>query len=175
MNQAVFLQHIRDIPDFPKPGIIFKDITPVFSNPTLCNELTEEFVRMFEGEHIDAVVGIEARGFLFGILIARYLQVPFIPIRKAGKLPYQKISREYALEYGVAKIEMHIDAIQPGQRVLLHDDLLATGGSAEAASELINEVGGELVGFAFLLNLSFLEGEKRLQRFGVPVKSIARF
>lgn len=175
MNQAVFLQHIRDIPDFPKPGIIFKDITPVFSNPTLCNELTEEFVRMFEGERIDAVVGIEARGFLFGILIARYLQVPFIPIRKAGKLPYQKISREYALEYGVAKIEMHIDAIQPGQRVLLHDDLLATGGSAEAASELINEVGGELVGFAFLLNLSFLEGEKRLQRFGVPVKSIARF
>ncbi|MBW7935851.1 MAG: adenine phosphoribosyltransferase [Flavobacteriales bacterium] len=175
MNQAVFLQHIREIPDFPKPGIIFKDITPVFSNPTLCNELTEEFVRMFEGERIDAVVGIEARGFLFGILIASYLQVPFIPIRKAGKLPYQKISREYALEYGVAKIEMHIDAIQPGQRVLLHDDLLATGGSAEAASELIKEVGGELVGLAFLLNLSFLEGEKRLQRFGVPVKSIARF
>lgn len=175
MNHTELLQHIRNIPDFPKPGIEFKDITPIFSNPTLCKDLTDEFVNSFAHTKIDAVAGIEARGFLFGFMIAQQLGLPFIPIRKAGKLPYHKISREYALEYGMAKIEMHVDAIRPGNHILLHDDLLATGGSAEAAAELIIEAGGQLAGFAFLVNLSFLDGENRLQKFDVPVKSIVHF
>lgn len=172
MNQQKLISCIRDIPDFPKPGIIFKDITPIFADPELCAQIVEEFRRRFNRVSIDAVAGVEARGFLFGFLLAQAWKVPFVPIRKAGKLPYQKISREYALEYGTAKIEMHIDAVLPGQHILLHDDLLATGGSAEAAAELIEEAGGKVSGFAFLVNLAFLGGEKKLRRFTQQIESL---
>ncbi len=172
MIQHKLISVIRDIPDFPKPGITFKDITPIFLHPDLCAEIINEFRRRFEHVPVDAVAGVEARGFLFGFLLAQAWQVPFIPIRKAGKLPYHKISREYSLEYGTAKIEMHTDAVKPGQRILLHDDLLATGGSAEAAAELIVEAGGKLSGFAFLVNLAFLEGEKKLLRFSQQIESL---
>lgn len=165
-------QIIRNVPDFPKEGILFKDITPIFSDPALCRDIAVAFSELFRGKEIEAVAGIEARGFLFGFLLAQELNVPFIPIRKAGKLPYQKIFREYALEYGTAKIEMHTDALRPGQRVLLHDDLLATGGSAEAAAELILEGGGDLVGFAFLVNLAFLGGEEKLKHFAKPIENL---
>jgi len=163
---------IRDVKDFPKEGIMFKDITPVFSDPRLCREITKEFARRVASWQPEAIAGIEARGFLFGFMLAQEMGLPFIPIRKAGKLPSRTYYREYALEYGTARIEMHTDVIRPGQRVLLHDDLLATGGSAEAAAELITEAGGELVGFAFLVNLRFLDGEKRLARFAKPLESL---
>lgn len=172
MNQQKLISVIRDIPDFPKPGIVFKDITPIFAHPDLCAEIVGEFRRRFDQVPVDAVAGVEARGFLFGFLLAQAWNVPFIPIRKAGKLPYHKISREYALEYGTAKIEMHTDAVLPGQHILLHDDLLATGGSAEAAAELIEEAGGKISGFAFLVNLAFLGGEKKLYRFTQQIESL---
>lgn len=165
-------QIIRNVPDFPKEGILFKDITPIFSDPALCRDIAGAFSELFRDKEIEAVAGIEARGFLFGFLLAQELNVPFIPIRKAGKLPYKKIFREYALEYGTAKIEMHTDALRPGQKVLLHDDLLATGGSAEAAAELILEGGGDLVGFAFLVNLTFLGGDEKLKHFAKPIESL---
>lgn len=172
MNWQKLISCIRDIPDFPEPGIIFKDITPIFADPELCAQIVEEFGRRFNRVQIDAVAGVEARGFLFGFLLAQAWKVPFIPIRKAGKLPYQKISRKYALEYGTAKIEMHTDAVLPGQHILLHDDLLATGGSAEAAAELIEEAGGKVSGFAFLIHLAFLGGEKKLYRFTQQIESL---
>ncbi len=166
------IQTIRDIPDFPKPGIVFKDITPIFSDPQLCKEVVDSIVEEFKGIEVDAIAGVEARGFLFGIMLAQAMQKPFILIRKAGKLPYHKISREYALEYGTAKIEMHTDSITPGMKVILHDDLLATGGSAEAAAELIQEGGGVLAGFSFIVNLAHLDGEKKLKRFSNHIQSL---
>lgn len=172
MIQERLKQIIRNVPDFPKEGILFKDITPIFSDPVLCKEVVDEFALQCEDLNIEAVAGIEARGFLFGFLLAQQLGVPFIPIRKAGKLPYHTYFREYALEYGTAKIEMHTDALKPGQRVLLHDDLLATGGSAEAAAELIQQGGGVLAGFAFLVNLSFLGGEEKIRKFNCPIESL---
>lgn len=167
MNQV-----IRNVPDFPKEGILFKDITPLFSDPQLCRDITREMADFARPLNIEAVAAVEARGFLFGFLLAQELNLPFVPIRKAGKLPYHKISREYDLEYGTARIEMHTDAIRPGQRVLLHDDLLATGGSAEAAAELIRETGGVLAGFTFLVDLRFLGGYNRLLRFACPIESL---
>ncbi len=159
---------IRDVKDFPKPGIVFKDITPVFHDPKLVREMVETIAARFERERLNAVAAIEARGFIFGSLIAHELSLPFIPIRKAGKLPYSTRSQEYALEYGTAKIEVHEDAVQPGWRVLIHDDLIATGGTAAAAGELIRGIGGEVAGFSFLINLTFLPGAQNLiSRFGV--------
>lgn len=159
---------IRDVKDFPKPGIVFKDITPVFNDPALVDEMLNALVAAFRDKSIDAVAGIEARGFIFGALLAHGLKCRFIPIRKAGKLPYKTIAQEYALEYGTSKIEMHEDAIKPGERILVHDDLLATGGTATAAGELVKGAGGNLVGFSFIINLSFLPGEENVfKRFGV--------
>lgn len=163
---------IRNVQDFPKEGILFKDITPIFSDPELCRDVVKEFAARVVSMRPEAIAGIEARGFLFGFLLAQELNIPFTPIRKAGKLPYRKYFREYALEYGTAKIEMHTDAVRPGQRVVLHDDLLATGGSAEAAAELILEAGGELAGFAFLVDLDFLKGREKLARFAKPIESL---
>src|SRR4051812_6841833 len=156
---------IRDVPDFPKPGILFKDITPILHNPQLCTEIVNEFAERLSEKKIDAIVGIESRGFLFGFALANKLNVPFILVRKAGKLPYKKISHEYTLEYGSAKVEMHEEEIQPGWNVLIHDDLLATGGTAEAAARLIGMQGGKVAGFAFLVELGFLNGKEKLEQY----------
>ncbi|WP_374163100.1 adenine phosphoribosyltransferase [Arcticibacter sp. MXS-1] len=153
---------IRDIVDFPKPGIVFKDVTPIFKDPVLCSEIVEAFVDRLKDTQVDVVAGIESRGFLFGLMLANRLGVPFVPVRKPGKLPYSIVKKSYELEYGSATIEIHTDAFEPGSRVLIHDDLLATGGTAEAASDLVAELGGIVAGFAFIINLSFLNGGQRL-------------
>ena len=153
---------IREVPDFPQKGINFKDITPILENPKLCSDIVDEFVNAFSNKNVDAIVGVESRGFLFGMLIAQKLDIPFIAVRKKGKLPYKTISYKYDLEYGKAEVEMHVDTIKEGWNVLVHDDLLATGGTAAAAAELIKIQGGIVAGFAFLIDLSFLKGTGRL-------------
>jgi adenine phosphoribosyltransferase len=167
---------LRDVPNFPKPGVLFKDITPLLSNPKARKKVVETVAQHFSEEHIQALAAVEARGFIFGSLIAQELNVPFIPIRKAGKLPYKKITEEYSLEYGEAKIEMHEDAFDKGTRVLLHDDLLATGGTAAAAGHMVQRLGGVVAGYSFIINLSFLPGEQvLLDKFGIRPHYIARF
>lgn len=160
-------QAIRDIPDYPKEGVIFKDIAPLLANPGLVSGILEAQVNYWSDKQMDAVAAIEARGFIFGSLLAHGLGLPFIPVRKSGKLPYKTLAQEYSLEYGTASIEMHVDAVEKGWKVLIHDDLLATGGTAAATGELIKQLGGEVSGFSFLVNLSFLPGEENLRkRFG---------
>ncbi|MFM8241211.1 MAG: adenine phosphoribosyltransferase [Crocinitomicaceae bacterium] len=166
---------IRDVPDFPKPGILFKDISTIMLDPEFSNEVLNHLVELYKDQHIDGVAGIESRGFLFGYPLAMRLGVPFILIRKEGKLPYKKISFSYELEYGFSTIELHEDAVKPGQRILIHDDLLATGGSAEAAANLIKRCGGELAGFNFLVGLSFLNGEEKLNKLSPNIVNLARF
>jgi adenine phosphoribosyltransferase len=161
-------QVIRNVNDYPSPGIVFKDITPVLAKPKLVNEIVEALADHLQHEKIDAVAAVEARGFIFGGMLANVLKCGFIPVRKSGKLPYQTIAQEYSLEYGKASVEVHNDALQPGQRILIHDDLLATGGTAGAAAELVKRLGGKIAGFSFLINLSFLPGEENLtNRFGI--------
>ena len=166
---------IRDIPDFPKPGILFKDITPILMDPTLCRDIVAEMYRRFSSEKIDGIVGVESRGFLFGLMLAGKFNVPFIPIRKKGKLPYKTISYEYKLEYGSAVMEVHADAIRPGSRMLIHDDLLATGGTASAAAELVKMLRGEIAGFAFVVGLSFLEGKKAIQKHSSNILTLVDY
>src|SRR5882762_2146479 len=167
---------LRDVPDFPKPGVLFKDITPLLNNPSARRKVVQAVASHFASEHIQALAAVEARGFIFGSLIAQELNVPFIPIRKAGKLPYKKITEEYSLEYGEAKIEMHEDAFAKGTRVLLHDDLLATGGTATAAGRMVQRLGGIVAGYSFIINLSFLPGENVLkQNFGMNPHYMAKF
>jgi adenine phosphoribosyltransferase len=167
---------IRNVADYPKPGILFKDITPVFADPALLHEVVSALVDEYKSQKIDAIVGVEARGFIIAPIIAYELNCRFIPVRKKGKLPYETITEDYALEYGTATVEMHNDAIQPGWRVLVHDDLLATGGTAGAAANLVKKLGGEVIGFSFLINLSFLPGEQNLlKRFGVKPHYIVRY
>lgn len=166
---------IRDVVDFPKPGIVFKDITPIMMNPELSNEIVLYLADYFKDKGIDAIAGIESRGFLFGYPLAMKLGVPFILIRKKGKLPYKKISFDYDLEYGSATIEMHSDALHPQQRVLIHDDLLATGGSAEAAARLIEQAGGTVAGFNFIVGLDFLNGEGKLRQFSDNITKLATY
>jgi len=159
---------IRDVMDYPTPGIVFKDITPVLADPSLCREIVRQIVQDFRSYQIDAVAAVEARGFIFGSILAHELNCSFIPVRKAGKLPFTTRSKRYELEYGSASIEMHVDAVKPAARVLIHDDLLATGGTACAAGELIRELGGTVAGFSFLINLGFLPGAQNItDRFGV--------
>jgi adenine phosphoribosyltransferase len=153
---------IRDIPDFPKPGIIFKDITPILKDPALCKAIVDAFAEKLAGIEIDVIAGVESRGFLFGLMLAAKLDVPFVPVRKAGKLPHTVKQKVYELEYGSATIEMHTDAFEPGARVLIHDDLLATGGTVTAASELIQESGGTVAGFCFVIGLGFLGGAEKI-------------
>lgn len=166
---------VRDVPDFPKKGILFKDITPVLHDQTLCSDITDEVVLQFKSAQIDAVVGIESRGFLFGFDIARKLNVPFILVRKAGKLPYKTISCEYELEYGTAVLELQEDEIKPNWNVLIHDDLLATGGTGAAAKELIEKQHGKVVGFSFIIALDFLEGKAKLSIEEENVHSLVHF
>lgn len=166
---------IRDVVDFPKPGILFKDITPIFHDQQLCNEIINEFAKLVSDKNIDAVVGVESRGFLFGFALANKLNVPFVLVRKSGKLPYQCISHEYDLEYGSAKVEMHVDEIQPGWNVLIHDDLLATGGTAAAAASLVQMQKGKVAGFAFVVELNFLKGSKNLEQYTNTIISLAGY
>jgi adenine phosphoribosyltransferase len=153
---------IRDVPDFPKPGIMFKDITPIFEDQKLCTQIVDGFIEKLTKKP-DAIVGIESRGFLFGILLANKLNVPFVMVRKAGKLPYKTIKYEYTLEYGSAAVEMHFNALKKDWNVLIHDDLLATGGTAEAAAHLVKQQGAHVDGFSFLVELSFLKGTEKLK------------
>jgi adenine phosphoribosyltransferase len=166
---------IRDIPDFPKPGIIFKDITTILKDPALCVGIVEAFIERLDGIRIDAVAGVESRGFLFGLTLATKLGVPFIPVRKAGKLPYSIKQKVYELEYGTATIEMHTDAFEPGQHILLHDDLLATGGTVTAASELIHEMGGIVSGFSFVVGLGFLSGKEKIMPISDKIVVLAEY
>ncbi len=149
---------IRDVPDFPQPGIMFKDITPVLANPKAMRQVIDLFIEFAIPKKPDIIVGIESRGFVFGMPLALEMNLPFVPVRKLGKLPYRCIHEEYALEYGTNTVEMHSDAIAPGNRVIIVDDLLATGGTAAAAKRLVNRLGGTVEGFAFLIELSFLHG-----------------
>lgn len=165
---------IRDIPDFPKPGIMFKDITPIFENQQLCNEIVDGFVERL-GTPPDAIVGIESRGFLFGILLANRLNVPFILVRKAGKLPYKTISYEYALEYGTSKVEMHVGSVKKGWNVLIHDDLLATGGTAAAAACLVEQQEAKVSGFSFVVGLEFLNGKQHLNIHSNNITCLAQY
>lgn len=158
---------IRDIPDFPKPGIIFKDITPALADAAAFAEVIGALTA--EAKHLrpEVIVGIESRGFLFGAPLAHELGLGFVPFRKAGKLPYETVTQEYALEYGSATVEAHVDAIHPGQRVLIVDDVLATGGTAAAAGALVEKLGGTVAGFLFFIELSFLSGRERLTNHAI--------
>lgn len=155
-------KYIRDIQDFPKPGIGFKDITPLLINPQARKETLEVLLSSLKNKKIDKVIGVESRGFFFGILLADELNAGFIPVRKPKKLPYETISATYDLEYGTDTLEIHIDAIQKGDKVLIHDDVLATGGTAKAVCELVERLGGEIVQVNFLMELTFLNGREKL-------------
>jgi adenine phosphoribosyltransferase len=153
---------IRDVPDFPKPGIVFKDITPALADPRVFREVVDALHARWKGERVAKVVGIESRGFIFGAPLAYLLGAGFTLVRKPGKLPYQRIQEAYELEYGKNVLEMHVDAIGKGERVIVVDDLLATGGTAEAVGKLVERQGGQLLGYSFVVELAFLGGAKRL-------------
>jgi adenine phosphoribosyltransferase len=159
--------HIRDIPDFPKPGIVFKDITPLLLDPAALDAAVEGLAAWARPLNVDLVAAAEARGFIVGGALARELGVGFVPARKPGKLPHETVSAEYVLEYGVDALEMHADALADGARVLLHDDLLATGGTARALAELVEGAGAHIVGCGFLVELSFLGGREKLAGYDV--------
>lgn len=176
MNSAIMDRlrtGVRDVPDFPKTGIVFKDITPLLSDHVLFRASIDLFLERCRGKEIDKIVGIDARGFLFGSAVAYELGVGFVPIRKRGKLPYKTEIAKYSLEYGQAEMEMHIDAMIEGERVILVDDLLATGGTSAAAARLIRKVGGRLLEAQFLIELEFLNGRKQLDP--TPVISFLRY
>ncbi|APU69019.1 adenine phosphoribosyltransferase [Christiangramia flava] len=156
-------EFVRDIPDFPKKGVIYKDITPLLLAPKAVNQALEQFLENIGQQPIDKVVGIESRGFFFATLLAQRLDAGFIPVRKPGKLPASTHAQEYELEYGSDTLEIHKDAIQPGDKVLLHDDVLATGGTAAATCKLIEKCGGEIVLCNFLIELDFLRGQEQLK------------
>jgi adenine phosphoribosyltransferase len=160
---------IRDIADFPKPGIIFKDITPILKDAKLCNAVIDEFVKRLH------VAGIESRGFLFGLMLANRLQIPFVPIRKKGKLPFTTVEEPCELEYGSAILELHEDAIIPGQRVLIHDDLLATGGTVSAATRLVHKLDGVVAGYAFVISLDFLNANDKLKQVSDNIISLVSY
>lgn len=168
-------QAIRDIPNFPKEGIVFKDITPIMQDPQLCSDIVNEIKNKVQGLNIEGVAGIESRGFLIGVPLAMALDVPFILIRKKGKLPYETVSYKYDLEYGSAEIEMHIDAVSKNQNILLHDDLLATGGSASAAAELIQMQGANVAAINFLVELSFLKGREMINKYSSNISNLANY
>lgn len=172
--QQAIMQAIRDVPDFPKPGILFKDITPIFYDQTLCSAIAEGFVERMDKKP-DAIVGIESRGFLFGFLMANRLNIPFVLIRKSGKLPYKTMQHEYELEYGSSKIEIHEDALQKDWNVIIHDDLLATGGTAGAAAELVKKLGANVAGFNFVVELGFLNGKSKLLNYTNNITCLVQY
>jgi len=164
---------IRNVKDFPKAGIMFRDITTLLKNPVAFNYTLEHLLEFSKDRNINKVVGIESRGFIFGSLLAHKLKCGFIPVRKPGKLPAEKVSISYSLEYGEDKLEMHKDAIQPGDKVLVHDDLLATGGTMSAVCQLIEKLGGEIVQISFIVELSFLNGRDKIKTY--DVRSIVNY
>jgi adenine phosphoribosyltransferase len=165
--------YIREVPDFPKPGINFYDITTLLQDPLALRMTVDRFVWLFASKQIDKVVGIESRGFMFGPSVAYDLNAGFVPVRKPGKLPYKKISQSYDLEYGTDKVEMHEDAVKPGEHVLVVDDLVATGGTALAAAKMVESLGGKVAGFGFIIELTFLPGREKLK--GYEVESLIRY
>ena len=165
--------HIRNVKDFPKPGIMFRDITTLLKNPEAFNYTLEQLLEFAKAKKINKVVGIESRGFIFGSVLAHKLNCGFIPVRKPGKLPAEKVSISYSLEYGEDKLEIHKDAIQAGDKVLVHDDLLATGGTMNAVCQLIEKLGGEIVQVSFIVELSFLNGREKLKSY--DVRSIVNY
>lgn len=175
MIEQKIKERVRSVQDFPKKGVDFKDITTLFKDPDLYHEVVEAMIERVDHLEIDAIASIESRGFLFGFLLASRLNKPFIIIRKKGKLPADTVSQSYDLEYGTTTIEMHKDAITPGQKVLIHDDLLATGGTVLAAKELIKQLEGVVTGYAFVIELEYLGGRKRLTEPSVEVISLANY
>lgn len=166
-DMEALIGHIRDVPDYPKKGILFKDITPLLKSPEAFKSCVDSLAHMVSGVDFDYVLGVESRGFILGSALAYKIGKGFVPARKKGKLPYKTISQEYALEYGTATLEMHIDAVEKGSRVLIVDDLLATGGTAKATAQLVEKLGATVVGIAFVIELGFLEGRSKLTPYEV--------
>ena len=166
---------IRSIPDYPKPGIIFRDITTLLADAKAFRRAIDELVQPWSGSKIDKIAGIEARGFILGGAVAHQLSAGFVPIRKKGKLPHKTVSIGYSLEYGVDEMEMHVDALMPGEKVILVDDLIATGGTAEAAVKLLKKLGADVVAACFVIDLPDLGGRKKLEALNVPVRTLMAF
>ncbi len=166
---------IREVLNFPKEGINFKDITTLLLDPALSSEIVDAFIDRLKGKKIDAIVGVESRGFLFGFLLANKMGIPFVPIRKVGKLPGKTLKFKYNLEYGSAEVEVHKSDIEKGWNVLVHDDLLATGGTACAASELVQQLGAKVAGFAFVITLDFLNGTEKLEKYSKEIISLKKY
>ena len=166
-------KHIREVPDYPKEGILFYDITTLLKNPAALRETVDRFVWLFSDQRVDKVIGIESRGFMFAPMVAYSLNAGFVPVRKPGKLPYKTVRQSYDLEYGSDTVEMHEDAIDAGERVLIVDDLLATGGTARATAELASSRGADLLGFGFIVELAFLNGREQLPEY--PIHSLITY
>ncbi len=164
---------IRSVPDFPKKGIVFRDITTLLKDPEALKQVVDHFQEEYNDKNITKVVSVESRGFIFGAALAYKLDAGFVPIRKKGKLPAETIQQEYELEYGTDAMEIHADAIQPGDRIVVHDDLLATGGTIEAACKLVERLQGEIVGLSFLIELSFLQGRQRISKY--PIQTLITY
>lgn len=168
-------QAIREVPDFPKPGINFKDITTLLLDSKLSSNIIDAFIEKLKRNKVDAIVGVESRGFLFGFLLASKLEIPFVPIRKVGKLPGETLRHKYDLEYGSAEVEIHKSDIKKGWNVIVHDDLLATGGTACAAAELIQDLGAKVTAFTFVISLDFLNGIQKLEQYSKDIISLKRY
>ncbi|BCH54972.1 MULTISPECIES: adenine phosphoribosyltransferase [Rhizobium/Agrobacterium group] len=166
---------IRSIPDYPKPGIVFRDITTLLGNPRAFRRAVDELVQPYAGLKIDKIAGMEARGFILGGAVAHQLSAGFVPIRKKGKLPHTTVRIAYSLEYGVDEMEMHVDAVQPGEKVILVDDLIATGGTAVGAVQLLRQIGADVVSACFVIDLPDLGGRKKLEALGVEVRTLVEF
>ena len=166
---------IREVPNFPKSGINFKDITSLLLDPQLSSEIIDNFVQRLKGEKVDAIVGVESRGFLFGFSLANKMGIPFIPIRKVGKLPGETLKCKYDLEYGSAEVEVHKSDIKKGWNIVVHDDLLATGGTACAAAELVQDLGAKVTAFTFVISLDFLNGTQKLEQYSKDIVSLKRY
>ena len=166
---------IRTIPDYPKPGILFRDITTLLGDPRAFRRTVDALVQPWSGSKIDKVAGIEARGFIIGGAVAHQLAAGFVPIRKRGKLPHETVRIAYSLEYGLDEMEMHRDGIRPGEKTILVDDLIATGGTAEAAVKLLKEIGADVVAAVFVIDLPDLGGKERIEALGVPVRTLVEF
>ncbi len=166
---------IRTIPDYPKPGILFRDITTLLGNARAFRRAIDELVQPYAGTKVDQIAGIEARGFILGGAMAHQLSAGFVPIRKKGKLPHETVRIAYSLEYGVDEMEIHVDAVKPGEKVILVDDLIATGGTAEGAVKLLRQIGAEIVAACFVIDLPDLGGRKKLEAMGVPVRTLLEF